>query len=292
MHEYKQTDDCRDGDISEELSCNYILSIQISEEWFSYCILDKNTNRYIALSSYSLLEKKSKKQKDKDNRSYVERLTSQFEWLKNPFKKVCIIYVNQRSTIVPSLLFDPSHKKDYFDLVFSEREGETIYYNSLPRQNLYNVYTLPDFLEKQLIGIFKNCTIVHYSSTLLMNVFLKLVDNSVPTQLFLNVQFGTFDLIVVKAGKLSYFNTFKVLSDDDLIYFLFYVIEQLKLDINDISLRLMGEVDKGSVIHKNISKYIRDVSFIKRNNDFRYIDVFDDIPHHFFYNLLNANLCV
>ncbi len=47
MHEYKQTDDCRDGDISEELSCNYILSIQISEEWFSYCILDKNTNRSI-----------------------------------------------------------------------------------------------------------------------------------------------------------------------------------------------------------------------------------------------------
>ena len=77
-----------------------------------------------------------------------------------------------------------------------------------------------------------------------------------------------------------------------MIFYLFYVIEQLKLNVDDISLRLMGEVEQGSVIHKNISKYIRDVSFIVRNGDFKHIDVFDDIPPHFFYNLLNANLCV
>jgi len=292
MHEYKQTDICPEGDISEELSCNYILSIQLSEEWFSYCILDKNTNRYIALSSYSLVEKKSKKQKEKNEGSYIEKLTSSFEWLKNPFKKVCIIYVNQRSEIVPSLLFDPSHKKEYLDFVVSSKDDETVYYDSLPKLNLYNVYSLPGTLEKQLKSIFMNCTIMHYSSTLLTNVFFKLVEKSVKTQLFLNVQLGTFDLIVSKGGELAYFNTFRLLSDDDLLYYLFYVIEQLKLDTNEVSVQLMGEVETGSVIHKNISKYIRDVAFIKRNVDFKYIDVFDDIPQHFFYNLLNANLCV
>jgi len=292
MHEYTHSDICPEDDISKELSCNYILTIQLSKEWFSYCILDKTKNKFIALSSYSLAQKKSKKTKNEDIRSYVENLTTQFSWLKNPFKKVCIIYVNQRSEIVPSLLFDPSHKEDYLDFVLSKRENEVVYYDSLPMKNVYNVYALPDQLEKQLTSIFSNCKIMHYSSTLLMNVFFRLVDKNRETQLFINVQFGTFNLIISKAGELVYFNTFKITSDDDLTFYLFYVIEHLKLDIKDISLSLMGEIEKGSVIHKSVSKYIRDVSFISRNKDFKYIDVFDDIPPHFFYNLLNANLCV
>ena len=133
---------------------------------------------------------------------------------------------------------------------------------------------------------------MHYASTLLMNLFFKLVDKNVNTQLFVNVQFGTLDLIVARSGKLAFYNTFNLLSDDDLIFYVLYVIEHLKLDINEISLQMMGEIEKDSVIHKNIIKYIRDVSFIGRNDDFSYIDVFDDIPSHYFYNLLNANLCV
>ncbi|MCD4680867.1 MAG: DUF3822 family protein [Bacteroidales bacterium] len=296
MHEYVNTDICPDNeDISKEVSCNYILSIQLSKDWFSYCILDKISNKYIALSSYSLHQKKSKKQRGTTETLYVEKLDeliSQFKWLKNPFKEVRVIYVNRRSTLVPSLLFDRSHKEDYLDFVQRKKENVDLYYDQLAGLDVYNVYALPDFLENKLSRTFKNCKIFHYSSTLLMNVFSKLVDKTLKTQLFVNVQSEQFDLIISREGELIYFNTYRVLADKDMIIYLFNVIKQFKLDIHNISLVLMGEIEKESEAHKNICNYIRDVSFIERNDDFRYIDVFDDIPPHFFYNLLNANLCV
>jgi len=292
MDEYIQPDISPDGDISNELSSNYILSVQLSEDWFSYCILDQDSNKYIALSSYSLLDEKSKKKKDGDDSSYVEKLSSAFEWLKNPFKKVVIIYVSRSYEFIPSLLFDPSKRIEYMNFVTSVNDDDKVLYDSLPKLNLYNVFSLPAKLEKQLGNTFKSYKMIHYASALLLNVYPKLVDKSIKTQLFLNVQHNTFDLVVFNNGDFSYFNTFKFATDEDLIYYFFYVIDKLKLGLNDVSLKILGEVRNESTISRDIKKYIRDVSFVSRNSDFNYIDVFDDIPSHYFYNLLNAHLCV
>jgi len=294
MHDYSQSDICPDENgITKELSCNYILTIQLSKDWFSYCILDKTINKYIALSSYSLNKQKPRKQKDKTEESLLNNLLKQFEWLKNPFKEVYIIYVTQRSTLMPSLMFDPSHRNDYLDLVHSKGDGEIVLYDSLPKLNLYNVYSIPGSIEKELKQAFRKSKIFHYSSTLILNVFSKLINTGEKNpQMFVNVQHEHFDLIIAQEGELKYFNSFRIHTGEDLIYYFFNLIKQLDLGTEQISVRLLGEIEKGSVIEKNLLKYIKDVSFVERNDDFEYIDVFNDIPPHFFYNLLNAHRCV
>jgi hypothetical protein len=36
---------------------------------------------------------------------------------------------------------------------------------------------------------------------------------------------------------------------------------------------------------------VRNVAFIQRGSDYAYSYVFDDIPEHFYYNLLNLQRC-
>lgn len=292
MHEFVRSEICNEDDINKELTCNYILSIQLSDEWFSYCVLDKSQDKYIAISSYSLLEKDSKKQEKSEKSSIVQELVAKFEWLKNPFKEVCVIFVNKRATLIPSLLFDPTKKDEYLEFLHGKPEKMDFYHDYLKGLNIYNVYGLPSGIEKELKSNFANCKILHHSSTLLMNVYARFYDKGIKTQLFLNVQNDLSDIVIFKDGKFEYFNSFRFSSDEDLLYYLFYVIDKLTLNINDLSLLIMGEIEEGSKAYTGIRKYIKDVVFVQRNGDFKYIDVFDDIPPHYFYNLLNAHLCV
>jgi hypothetical protein len=68
-------------------------------------------------------------------------------------------------------------------------------------------------------------------------------------------------------------------------------VEQLGLNPESADLMMMGEVDKHSSITDLVMKYIRNVSFAKRNDEFRYSFVFDQLPGHYYFNLLNASLC-
>lgn len=296
MHENTKSEICPDSEkLNKDVSCNYILSIQLSKDWFFYTILDTLSNKYIALSSYSLNPKKSRKSKSKPESLYIEKLDeiiSQFKWLKSPFKKVNVLYKNMRSVIIPNLMFDKSRKEDYLYFTHRRRDNEKLYYDYISAINSYNLYALPDFLEDELVNIFTKPRILHYSTTLLMNIFSGLNRNISQMQVFVNVQFEQFDIIIIKSGELIYYNTFRIYSEEDLVFYFFWVLRQLDINHSAALVMLMGELEKNSLIYREISKYISNVSFVKRNEDFKYIDVFDNIPGHYFYNLLNASSCV
>ena len=75
------------------------------------------------------------------------------------------------------------------------------------------------------------------------------------------------------------------------MYYLIFVVEQLKLNPENIELIITGELDKHSSLSDLLHKYIRNISFAGHNKDFRYSFVFDQLPGHYYYNLLNAAMC-
>ena len=88
-----------------------------------------------------------------------------------------------------------------------------------------------------------------------------------------------------------FYNSFHYSVKEDFIYFLIFVFEQLGLNPETTSLVLMGEIEKESAIFETIFQYIRNISFIPRNQAIDYSDVFDKLPSHYYYTLLNHKLC-
>ncbi len=276
-----------DESLNKENTISYILSIQLSLDEFSFCILNAERNKYIGLESYSFQEINNYRILcDK-----IDNLISQLKWLQKPFKSINIIFINNKSTLVPFALFDDLEKNNYASFNYTIADDEHIVYDKLNNLEAYNVYALPQCVKNKLNELFPFCKIFHFSTTLIESILIKYKNQNIKNKVFANVNTSLFDIVIIKDKQIIYYNSFKYKTKEDLTYFLIFVLEQLNLNPEDIELVLLGEIKKHSPTFDLLYKYIRNISFALRDDSFKYSYVFDQMPSHFYFNLLNMNLC-
>ena len=116
-----------DEALNKEDIYKYSLSIRISSEEFLYCILDTKINKYLALESY-LFKKIHGKNTISDK---IDEIFKQIGWLKGSFKSIKIIYVSQKSTIIPVPLFEEKEKETYLNFNNTINEKEIVFHDKL-----------------------------------------------------------------------------------------------------------------------------------------------------------------
>jgi len=284
---YKPNTKYIDEAFNVEASENYRLSIQLSLDGFSFCVLDAERNKYIVLESYVFYDIKDEVSLCDE----ISKLVEQISWIQRPFKSVSIIYSNGKSTLIPVPLFDRDNLDVYANFNFPVNEGDEVAYDKLKTLESCNIYTLPVCIKEKLTELFSGCKIFHFSSMLIESLLIRYKNQNINNTVFANVHSTHFDITVIDGEKLVFYNSFNYRSEEDFIYYLIFVLEQLKLNPEEVKLILLGEIQKRSMVYDLLYKYIRNVSFGKLNDYFQYSYVFDTMPSHFFYNLLNVNLC-
>jgi hypothetical protein len=109
--------------------------------------------------------------------------------------------------------------------------------------------------------------------------------------IFVHLRENNFDLLVFDRKQLRYCNSFLIKAPEDLVYYLVFVMEQLDLNPEESEVTLIGAIDRGSPGYGLLSKYIRNLDFSPRNDSYSYSYVFDDLPGHYYFPLLNLGLC-
>ncbi|MCD6113240.1 MAG: DUF3822 family protein [Bacteroidales bacterium] len=266
----------------------YVLSIQLRLNGFSFSILNSESNNFIALKSVNYnnpLKFNSHEYFNKLNDSFSEN-----EILNKSFKRINIIIRNYKSTLIPFPLFEVYDKNNYAFFNNDIQEDDLVVYDKLTNLEAYNVYTIPVGLKSKLIELFPESRVRHFSTPLIEGLLIKYKNQNI-NKAFLNVEKDHFDLVIFNNYKLIFFNSFEYKTDKDFIYFLLFTFEQLKINPENFDLVLLGNILKGSKEYNIILKYVRNVSFIKRNDYYKYSYLFEPLPQHFFYNLLNSDLC-
>ncbi len=266
---------------------NYKLVVQACAESFNFCIQDADRNKYIVLQSY-LLSGTSNPEKICKG---IEQIISQVDFLKSTYKSVVFTWVNQKTSFVPAPLFEEKEKNTYLDFSHSLSNDEEIAYDKLQNLEAYNLYAIPTVILKTIKGFFPGCNTQHSSSALVESLLVR-YKNRDDRQVFVNVMSSMFEIVVLEGKKLILYNNFRYESCEDFIYYILFVTEQLKLNPETASITLLGEIEKGSALYEILYKYVRNIGFIDKNDSFDYSYKFKDIPSHFYYNLLNVNLCV
>ena len=106
-----------------------------------------------------------------------------------------------------------------------------------------------------------------HSFTILVKKVLEFSKNIDETQLYVHIQTDNFQIIAAKNQKLLLFNTFDYKTEEDFIYYLLFVAEQLNLNPETVQLKFFGTVSKESNLYQIAYKYIRNVSlFFDYNN--------------------------
>ncbi|WP_299336871.1 DUF3822 family protein [uncultured Psychroserpens sp.] len=239
------------------------LSIQISLNGLSFCILNRSTNT-IELLKHVHLEKKATPFELLNNLKVIIESNSDFE---QNFDSVVCIYQNELSCLVPKDLFDENNLADYLKFNAKILKTDYISYDTLPANESMNVYVPLVNINNYIFDTFGSFDYKH-SSTVLIESVLQLNTNDSATKMHINVNTSTFEIICLKDHKLVFYNTFDYSTKEDFIYYILFTVEQLNLNTETLKTVLSGRIEKDDELFTIVYKYIRFVDFIIPNYSF------------------------
>ncbi|AUC76255.1 DUF3822 family protein [Olleya sp. Bg11-27] len=260
---------------------NLELSIQISLSGHSFCVLDTNTKTIIELKA----EKFSIKKTPSELLDAIKHLFNTETILKQVFKSINIIHVNDWSTIVPKPLFEESALADYLKFNTKILKTDFITFDEISANDSINVYVPFTNINNFIFDRFGSFTYNHFS-TILIEQLLTFEKHSSTSKVYINTADATFEIIVLNKGKLLLYNTFEFHTKEDFIYYLLFTLEQLQLNPETIDVLFLGDIDEDNPLFKIAYKYIRNVSFGNRIDTYAFAE--KPLHNHSYFTLLKS----
>ncbi len=263
------------------------LTIEISNNFLSYCILDTSKYQYRLIESFVFEENYNNEALP----SKFEEIVTSNEYLLSDFERVTLLYTSQHNVLMPSELFFEKEKDKYLEFNYNKPGNQTTCYEKLHNLQAYSIYTIPNKLKQKFDEYFKTYRLRHFSSVLIESILYDIKNNDLKADIIINIQTGNFEIIILDGSKLLFYNSFKYKTWEDIMYYLFFVMEQFEIISEEKNIILTGKVSIESEIYSNLTPYFKNVDLGARGDLFKYHEIFDNIPHNYFYNLLNANAC-
>jgi len=246
---------------------NKELSIQISLNGLSFCILNTDTNTITMLKNIAIV----KKQTPSDLLDTLKHLFKTELSLHEEFNKVTVIHVNELSTLVPKALFNENAIADYLKLNTKILKNDFITFDELFINDSVNVYVPYININNYIYETFGSFEYKHFSSILIEQI-LSIEKHSKTAKLYINVSKTHFEIIAIDSGALILYNSFNYNTTEDFIYYILFTVEQLNYNPELIDLIFIGDISKEHELYKVVYKYIRNIGFGNRYDSYKYIE--------------------
>ncbi len=246
---------------------NLELSIQISLSGLSFCILQRDTNTILTLKEVSL----NKRLNHIQLLDTLKQTLNTEEIIQNNFSAITVLHDNNLSALVPKPLFNEDNLADYLKFNSKILVSDFLATDELVINESINIYVPYVSINNFIYDQFGPFTYKHVSSILIEEI-LNFEKNSTTPKIYVNVSSHHFETIIVDKSKLILYNTFDYNSKEDFIYYILFTAEQLKLNPETTDLVFLGAVAKDDAIYNIAYKYIRNISFGKRNDSYNYVN--------------------
>ncbi len=247
---------------SWRMSESYYMSIQLSLDGLSFCILDPVTNVFHSLTEVSF-------DKEDVNFAQQEQYILSCPDMQRKFRKVLICIDSPAFSLMPTSLYDESHMRSVLAMTgINVANDDKILRNNIELANSTTAFTIPNFLY----------------------FFLK---NQFALGTQMNVAFSTNDMTVVvaKDNELLLCNRFYCKEPLDYVYMLLYIADQLSLDIKTTQVTVHGRVSSDDIRIRQLRKFIRFIRMAPAPQYFSYGFAIPEQAHR--YNtLFLMPLCV
>jgi hypothetical protein len=250
----------------------YHLSVEISHQTISYCIIDTQKRRCKLLFSSKY-----------DGNNLVEFINSD-KYLTQEFQTSSVSIVNFPNTLVPISLYNEKDKKKLFSL---NHELDEVILDDNLRNEIKNLYSLPKSLNNTLNNLFPTAKIRSQSS-ILINNFLNLHNNK--EYLYLYVKDNFVNIILTKNDTLTFQNKFSYQTKEDLLFYTLFCIQELNLSNEEVKIDVFGDISKEEF--NILYEYIRNIDFGNKLKDIECSSAFYNIKTHCFSILYRQHLCV
>ena len=259
------------------------LSIQINLNGLSFCILNRTTKTVEFLKTNAFEHKLN----PEEILNHIKAELSSNTVFSEDFNEVLVIHQNELATLVPEELYDANHKVDYLKFNSKILKNDFITEDKISVNKTVNVYVPYVNINNYIFETFGEFVYKHSSSILIESV-LKNPEPSEEPIVYINVNKNTLEILVVKDNKLQLFNVFEFYSKEDFIYYVLFVFEQLKLDVETTFVQLSGNIVIGDELFVMLYIYIRHVRFVEKAYDFKIAAETDRRYSHQHFLILNS----
>ncbi len=277
-----------DKDFSPGSSDHEMLSIELLPDGFSFALFDKVLFRYHLLEAFQTDKKVEFAEEIID---LLSSAISENPFLREPYQQVNIVCYANPLMLFPEHLSQRQDQEDLYRLACKVPAGHHIKVDRLNNLGGYGAYVVADKLCSLLDQSFPSHQLKHAGSALIENMLATLVLENHKPDMILHIRRLYFEILLIKDKKLTFYRLFLYQSFEDLLYYLFYVLQQLRLDALTMNLMIAGEISLDSERYERLASYFKSVNFAERNDVSQYSPGFDTIPHHYYYNLLNLSSC-
>lgn len=261
---------------------NYELSVQISSDDISFCILDTLRNKFVMLRSYE----------PEDNSRFdpyrLNEIIRKDDFLPRKFRKTNIITPTQRSTLVPGPLFEDSRKEDYLDFNQKKADRERVMISKIKNSDIYAIFSLQEGFADLLKGLFPEGNIMHSLKPLFQYVHFN--RRSTGNNIHIHFEKDYLDTVIFDPNELKFCNTFNFKSMSDIEYFVLYVLKKMNVR-QDETIYLSGRTQEKEELRHAFSKYLTDVRFALPQGNYTFSYVLSEAELHRFLLLFSAVNC-
>tara|TARA_R110002012_G_scaffold297023_1_gene494776 strand:- start:728 stop:1552 length:825 start_codon:yes stop_codon:yes gene_type:complete len=260
---------------------NKALSIQINLSGLSFCVLDKDTTTVSHLDQIDFIETKNPE-------SLLEALKELFEntrILQDQFNEVTVIHQNSWSTLVPNSIFNKEHSADYLKFNTKILATDLLEVDAIDTLESKCVYVPFTNINNYIFERFGSFNFLHATGLLVEKLSL-LEKNNTSKNVYIHIAKHQFDLIIFGDGKLLFHNNFDFQTPEDFLYYILFTFEQLQINPELVTTKLLGEVSLDDENYKIAYKYIRHVSLFKPKFNLSFEQ--ENLQKQRYYNVLNA----
>jgi len=262
---------------------NYEISIQVSLNGFSFCLLDIHRNKFVMLREYKLSGR------DDELSKQIEEIIFKDDFLGKTYHRYRLIYVFERNTLVPAGLFDPAAKDDYFTLNHNLEENHIVSNNRILEPDSFLLFDIRKDLQDTLVKAFPEASLSHHLKPLLFSCFNNAVRQN-ERYIHINIEDTYFNIVIIDNRKMEFINTFRYRNSSDILYYLLFTFEKLDIGKNE-TVHLTGLIKRGDELYNNLSRYVSKIKLEKPQGNWSLSYIFESIDIHRYSNLLNIVSC-
>lgn len=269
-------------------NCN--LYISLAQKSIRLAVADLERNKFVALEDYELITVFTPAQAAEQLRLIANEnpLLQEQNW-----RNIRVAVSNQHFTLVPETLYDPAHQQDYLRL-HSNLNPLLDDVLSYRHSNLeaVNIFAIERVLRETIQDLFPDRQIqfVHQTSSLIKSI-LHMAGRSIPRSMYVFVERGLATILVADEHGLQFCNIFQYHSPEDFIYYVIFVMQEQKMNPEQETITVWGDITHDASLFTILQKYIRQVKFGKKPQNMGYSYKFDDLFEHRYFELYSLHLC-
>ncbi len=244
-----------EGNTSEDFQK---LSIQVCLNGLSFCISDTVANMVLLSEQMNFEKPKTVFGVEAELKALFDR----HEIAQRRFSEILVIHRNGYFSFVPKALFDPDDLDGYLRYNAKLSPSDHLTFDELEGHDMVNVYAPFVNINNYLFGLFGEFEYRHSGSVMVNSLLSGRYGTTQEPALFIHVAPHQMELTAIAQKKLLLYNSFGFGSQEDFVYYILFVMEQLQMDTEKTQVKLLGAIEEDDPNYRMLYKYVRNVSIL------------------------------